>query len=105
MKFVFMPLCFHWRTELKTCRTSLHSARQSLKFRKYSEKHSIRHGKSSTPYLVSIGPRGYFERTASFLRSEPLASPARSAEQCGDQKEGSLKKFQGQILNSFKRRK
>ena len=99
-----MPLCFRWPTKLKTYRTSLHSAEQSLKFRKDSEKHSLRHGKSSTPYLVCIGPRGYFGGTAGFLRSESLALPARSAEQSGNQKEGSLKKFQGQILNSFKRR-
>ena len=66
--------------------------------------YGLRHGKSSTPYLVSIVPPGYFGGTAGFLRSESLASPARSAEQSGDQKETSLKKLPGQILNSFKRR-
>ena len=104
MKFVFMPLWFRWCTKLKTCRTSLHSVEQSLKCRKYSEKHGLRHGKSSTPYLVSIVPRGYFRGTAGFLCSESLASPERSAENSGDQKERSLKKFQRELLNSFKRR-
>ena len=104
MKFIFMPLCFRWCTKLKTCRTSLHSAEQSLKFRKYPEKRSLRHGNSSTGYLVSMVPRANFGGTAGFLRSESLASPVRSAEQSGDQKERSLKEFKGQILNSFKRR-
>ena len=78
--------------------------RAIIEVQKYSEKQSLRHGKSSTPYLVFIGPRGYFGGTAGFLRSEPPASPERSAEQAGDQKERSLKKFQGQLLKTFKRR-
>ena len=104
MKFVFMPLFFRWCTKLKSCSTSLYSAEQSLKFRTYSEKHSLSHGKSCTPYLVSIGPLEYFGGTAGLLRSESLALPERSAEQSGDKKEGCLKKFQMQLLSSFKRR-
>ena len=103
MKSVFLPLRFRWRTKLKTCRTSLHSVEHPLKFRKYPEKHSLRNRQSSTPFRVSIVPRGNFGGTAGFLRSELLVLPPTSAERSRDQKERSLNKFHGQILNSFKK--
>ena len=50
MKFVFMPLCFRWRANLELCRTSLHTAEQSLKF-KITQKRTVQ-GMERLPHLI-----------------------------------------------------
>ena len=82
---------------MKTCRTSLHSAEQSLKFKIYPEKYSLSYGKAHTLFGLHYS----FGETAGFLRSEPLAPPvARAGALSQNERKREVKQDGKMFLNS-----